>query len=379
MEIVTAPAGLAEGVEIASKYRLGTRLAATARQTDFETIYRGSVARIRIFRCDTVGEASELAAGFALAFQLPHPNLMAVYDFGQDVLDGEHLAWITMERGDECLGEILGGRTLQEEEVRQLLGGILPPLEFLNDRKLGHADLRAASVFACGDEIKLSPDRLSATASLTTDAQVSRLILETLTGSQDESKAAILNSPLRELATPRLDRTLAEIKAALEGKAVVSEPPAQLAVSEVQTPEQPTYRKYAGLAMTGVLAAAALCAFLIRGAHQTTSISTAQTVVVSAPSLTSAQAAPANSHAPIPRGWAIVTLSFKQAADADKRAAEILATHPALEAKVYSADKAGRHFVIAFAFGLTEPQAKKQLTRDRRNGAPRGTHIARYD
>src|SRR5579863_1693879 len=100
METVTPPASLAPGVELASKYRLGALRATDSRQSDYETIFRGAAATIRIFRAPAAGQ-STLPAGFQLAFQLTHPNLLAIYDFGEDIVGGERVAWIVMERGDE--------------------------------------------------------------------------------------------------------------------------------------------------------------------------------------------------------------------------------------------------------------------------------------
>jgi len=88
METATPSACLAEGAEIASKYRLGTCLAAAGRQAVYETIYRGADAAIKVITCDTPQEASALAPRFVLAALLgallrrvgPEPGAVSLVD-----------------------------------------------------------------------------------------------------------------------------------------------------------------------------------------------------------------------------------------------------------------------------------------------------------
>jgi hypothetical protein len=398
METLTAPAGLAEGAEIASKYRLGKRLTAVGRQAEYETNYRGADAILRAFRCQAAGEATVLTGGFATALQLPHPHLLAIYDYGEEDCGGEHIAWIVMERGDECLGDILRQRTLEEQELRYLLDSILPTLEFLNDHKVGHSDIRASNVYACGDSIKLTPDRIGEGALGTESLQVGRLILEALTGSREPSGAEQLHSPFREIANAGGRWHLGRIRAALVGDAVPVEVAVAAAPSEPAVVEsgdfsqtQPKYRKFAGLAVGGALAALALCALLIRGAHQApeAGIQTAVGAVHATqapagltitPASTPSRETAAVDYAPAPRGWGITAGAYDNAADAEKRLAELVGKTDALDSRVYSTGSAGRpRYSVLLAAGMTESQAKKQLARLRRSGVARSTHIARFE
>jgi hypothetical protein len=349
METATPSACLAEGAEIASKYRLGTCLAAAGRQAVYETIYRGADAAIKVITCDTPQEASALAPRFVLAAQLPHEGLLSLYDYGYE---GPH-AWIVMERGEECLAEILERRTLDEDEARRLLDGIAPALEFLRDRQFALAQLTPSNVFACGDRIKLSPDRIVAASPESDAAQLGLLILEALTGSTDPTGIDSLRGPFREIAQ--------------------SSRPEFTPIPEAEAVVQPRYRKYAGPAMGGVLAAAALCVLLIRGARE----SSTQPSPVSAPIAQTAPAAqPAVEIPQAPAGWAMVGGSFDNAADALKRVDEFRKEHSRLDAQVF---RSHQRFVVLFASGLTEAQAKKQLARVRRAGAPKTTSISRFE
>lgn len=385
METVTPPAALAPGVELARKYRLGALLATDTRQSDYETIFRGVPATIRIFRTPAAGQ-STLAAGFQLAFQLPHPHLLAVYDFGEDAIAGEQVAWIVMEHGDECLADILSARKLQEDEALALIEGILPALEFLHKRGLGHSEIGAANIFACGSQIKLTPDRITSTAAGTGALQISRLILDALVGSRDESAVEKLNSPFREIVRGGSSQDLARIKAALSGE-LSSEPASRLPFqTAAERPSDPKYRRYAGLAIGGVLTAAALCALLIRSAQPPPpGAPVPEKVPLIAPSppephAATGEGARVSSTQPLaPKGWDIVSGPFARYADARKRVAQIGKTHSGLAARVYAADKSGKHFVIVFASATTDAQAKKELIRLRRGGVPRGTHIAHFE
>jgi hypothetical protein len=385
METATAPGWLAEGAEINSKYRLGSRLSTVGRQSVYETIFRGTDAVIKVVTCDSQKEAVSMMSGFILASQLPHPGLMAIYDFGQE---GNH-AWMVMERGEECLGEILKQRTLGEDEVRQLLEGMMPALEYLHDRQFAIARLQPSNVFACGDRIKLSADRIVAASHDSDAGQLSALILESLTGSKDAAGAGRLASPFREIVRGRWD--LSRTKRALAGEIVPEALPPVLEKAPAGEPHavvddggdgRPKYRKYAGLAIGGVLASACLCALLVRGARETSTAKQvpAQTVQMAAPAPVAVpEAAPLRPEiAQVPAGWAVVGASFTRQADAEKRAGEIRKAHSRIDAKVFQSNGAATRFVVVFATGLSEAQARRQLARSRRSGAPRGTYVTRF-
>jgi len=349
--VTTASSGTAEGVEVGSKYRLGALLAVSGRQADFETIYRGSAAMIRVFRCGSAGEAKILAAGFLQAFNNPHPHLLDVYDFGEGLLEGETIAWIVMERADVCLGNVTRNRLLSEEEVRQLVEGVQPALEYLSRQRLAHADVRASNIYACNERIKLSSDRICAADSVEgLMAQIARLSQEVSPVLQDSDLSTNADTKQQEWAAYR-----------------------------------PKYRRYAGLAVGGVIIAGAMCGLLIRSAHKASAIPTTAPAVVQTPATVQTRVArrvdppPAVRLDVVPKGWAVVGGSFDDSTHAEEQAASIVKAHRKLYAKAYAADRNNHRFVIAFASGLSEAQAKRQLARARRNGAPRSTFVAHFE
>jgi serine/threonine protein kinase len=313
-------------------------------------------------------------------------------DFGESNTDDEYWSYIVTEPSDDNLATVLRERALDESEVREVLNSVIPALEFMHAEGRVHRRVRPSEIFACGDTIKLSPvgsvdgapplydaPELSAPGSETpgphsaADAwSVAVLTLECLTRSPYISEMDRLTHPFRELVERGLDpdpktrATLADMKALLDGR------PTQLAAPAA--PPVPKYRRLAGLALGGAMAAAAVCILLIRGAHQTPGPAP---VTIQAPPPTArkeAQAAP--SRDAIPAGWAIIGAAYSKKDEAERRATEIQKSHPRLSPSVFSAGS--DRFLVVFGSGLSESQAKRQLQRARRSGAPRESYMSRF-
>jgi hypothetical protein len=203
---------------------------------------------------------------------------------------------------------------------------------------------------------------------------VAALTLECLTRSPYISEINRLTPPFRELVergldpNPKTRATLAEMRALLEGR------PAQFPAPAA--PSVPKYRRLAGLALGGALAAAAVCVLLIRGAHQNPGPApvTIQAPPPAAAPQPDAHAAP--SPDAIPNGWAVIGAVYAKRDDAVKRAGEISRIHPRLDTRVFAAGS--DRYLVVFGSGLSESQAKRRLTRVRKAGAPRESHISRF-
>jgi hypothetical protein len=281
-----------------------------------------------------------------------------VYDYGITELDsGELCAWVLTERADECLAAILRERCLNEEEVRELLAGIQPVVEFLRERQLAPARLTSAEVFACGDRIKLFPGFIDDTDA--DPAQLTALSREALTGTSLGASTGDWQPAETEVREDIEEPAAARIEAL-----------------------RPKYRRFAGLAIGGVLAAAALCALLVRGAHNDALVKASpqsfetQTIPVAGPGAVGSAKSAAETYPKAKKGWAVAAGSFEHAEDAEKLSQAVRKDHPKLGAKVFAASD---RFVVLFAAGMTEAQAKRQLMRIKRQGAPRGTYAVRFD
>jgi len=402
-----------EATIIDAKYPLRSCLAEGERRAVYETSYLDQPAIIKIFYPRSSRDASELLAGFAAARNLHHPNLLTVFDFGRAEIEGHEIVYIVTERADENLGAVLRGRILDDEEARDVLNGLVPVLEHLHGHGYIHSRIRPSNILACGNTLKLSSDRLRPLTATPTVVEppglhdapetgqglfspacdvwsLAVVTLEALTGSPLESSAGHLHQPFRRIVEGGLIRdpkrrwTLAQTSQALRGESTRSERGASQR-DAADNREEPRYRKLAVWAIGGALAAGALCIMLIRGAHQPPG----PPPVVVAPASTAARAVSGGSAAPvpvatpspfdtIPAGWAIVGAAYHRQGDAEKRAASMRKEHPGLNARVVAADSKGHRFLVVFATGLAEAQAKLQLGSVRRAGAPRGTYITRF-
>jgi eukaryotic-like serine/threonine-protein kinase len=424
-----------EGIEIDARYLLGTCLAEGERQAVYETTYREEPAVIKLIQPGTSQPASELLAALNAGKELQHPNLIAIRDFGQTSVEGNPIVYAVMERADENLAGVLRIRTLNEDEARELLASIVPALEFLHANGFVHSRLRPSNVLACGDSVKLSSDRLRSLSSPVTfvgppslhDApetaagrfgpacdvwSLAVLTLETLTGSPLESSLGQLGWPFRQIVEKGMTRNPAErwspaqIADALETPA--PDPPVLLKTQDEAIPrprlvydrpdaEPPRYRKLGVFAVGGALLAGGICALLIRSAHQKPAPGPVVEVAARQLPASVAQSPPrvqlqdpvqipeskptlsaATGLQTLTPGWAVVGAAYRRVADAEKRAAEIRERHPALDARVYAPDGNGRRYMVLFATGLTETQAKRQLDQVRRDGGPRDSYISRF-
>lgn len=124
--------GMAE-VYIAHDTRLGRTVAVKTLRAD--------LARDPSFQARFRREAQSAAS-------LNHPAIVAVYDTGEDYVDGVSIPYIVMEYVDgSTLRELLhSGRKLLPERTLEMTVGILRALEYSHRAQIVHRDIKPANV-----------------------------------------------------------------------------------------------------------------------------------------------------------------------------------------------------------------------------------------
>ena len=124
--------GMAE-VHIASDNRLGREVAVKVLRPD---LARDPVAQVRFRR-----EAHSAAS-------LNHPSVVAVYDTGEDQVDGNPVPYIIMEYVDgRTLREFLAtGARLLPERAYEIIDGVLAALSYSHAAGIIHRDIKPANV-----------------------------------------------------------------------------------------------------------------------------------------------------------------------------------------------------------------------------------------
>ncbi|HYZ34693.1 MAG TPA: serine/threonine-protein kinase, partial [Crenalkalicoccus sp.] len=143
--------------EIAGRYELRQPLGSGAGSTVYAAHDR-SIDRevaIKIFRLPPLGGDAEAAdeharfrQGARAAGRLSHPNIVAVFDYGEDA---EH-AWIVMElvQGRTLKALLESGEKLSVPLVARLMGQILDALAYSHARGVVHRDVKPANIMLTG-------------------------------------------------------------------------------------------------------------------------------------------------------------------------------------------------------------------------------------
>jgi serine/threonine-protein kinase len=147
--------------EIAGRYQIQKKLGAGAWATVYEALDTGAIGRrvaIKVFRLPPPDEGSSAAEeharfrqGARAAGRLSHPNVVPVFDYGEDA----EVAWIVMEMVEgETLKALLDrGERLPAPAIVRLMGQILDALAYTHSRGVVHRDIKPANIMLTQDRV----------------------------------------------------------------------------------------------------------------------------------------------------------------------------------------------------------------------------------
>jgi len=91
---------------------------------------------------------------------LSHPYLIRLLDAGRCRLGGHNFLFVVMDLAEQNLAQILPGRALTPDEVRDLLPATLDTLAYLHGRDLAHGGLKPSNLLVVDDQLKLASDTI---------------------------------------------------------------------------------------------------------------------------------------------------------------------------------------------------------------------------
>lgn len=91
---------------------------------------------------------------------LSHPHLIRLLDAGRCQLGGHNFLFVVMEQAEQNLAQILPGRALTTDEVRELLPSTLDALAYLHRQNLVHGGLKPPNLLVVDDQLKLASDTI---------------------------------------------------------------------------------------------------------------------------------------------------------------------------------------------------------------------------
>ena len=143
------------------------------------------------------------------ATNIQHENLVRIFNTDGTVVAGKPMLYCAKEQHDEELATVLNSRPLAEAEAREVLRGILPCLERMHRSHYVHGSVKATSVLAFGDQVKLAPDKVHRAGPEWPESDdihaVGLLVMEMLTGRGAAPRMEQISSPFREVVSACMD------------------------------------------------------------------------------------------------------------------------------------------------------------------------------
>jgi serine/threonine protein kinase len=99
---------------------------------------------------------------------LSHPHLIRLLDAGRCQLGGHNFLFIVMDHAEQTLAQVLLGRALTPDEVRDLLPATLDALVYLQGKNLVQGGLKPSNFLVVDDQLKLASDTIRPVGKRTT-------------------------------------------------------------------------------------------------------------------------------------------------------------------------------------------------------------------
>src|SRR6266481_6423737 len=119
----------------------------------------GAQAAIKILPANPALTEAQLAHWRRVA-ALSHPHLMRLLDAGRCQLGGHNFLFVVMDHAEQNLAQILPGRPLTPDEVRDLLPATLDALAYLHGKNLVQGGLKPPNFLVVDDQLKLASDTI---------------------------------------------------------------------------------------------------------------------------------------------------------------------------------------------------------------------------
>ena len=94
------------------------------------------------------------------AAALSHPHLIRLFDSGRCQLGGHKFLFVVMDLAEQNLAQILPGRALTSDEVRDMLPQTLDALAYLHGKNLVQGRLKPPNFLVVDDQLKLASDTI---------------------------------------------------------------------------------------------------------------------------------------------------------------------------------------------------------------------------
>ncbi len=340
-------------------------------ELDNEALDNGAAIK---FRADTGAPDGDLS--------LDHPNLIRLRATGSCILHGVSLRYVVMERADETLAGVLAERRLPESDARELLDPTLAALGYLHRNGYAHTALRPSNVMACGDQLKLSSDRVVRAPSRTLQQEDIHALGELLSTALDAGAGDPYRRIIQRCLDPDPEKrwTVDRIEAEINPPAAVPEP-LQAATPRPEPPppppNRPATRTLALGAAAMVLLLGVIAAFRT-GTHPEAPTPAAATITAPAPATPKPAAASVTPEPKSDGNWAVVVATYGARTAAEKRAQSVSRKFPRFRAEVFEARAARTLHLVVIGRNLSEDEAAALRKRAIASGLPRATYVRRF-